>query len=112
MSRALGGEAEARAAALLESKGLRILERNFVAKVGELDLVARDGDTVVFVEVRSRGRSAFGSALESITPAKLRKLIKTAQYYAMIKRLDCPMRFDVVAESPAGLEHLPNAFTL
>lgn len=110
MSRSLGGQAEQRAAALLEAKGYVILERNFTAKVGELDLVARHGDTIVFVEVRSRGRSEWGTALESITPAKQRKLIKTARYYAMVKRLDCPMRFDVVAEGPSGLEHLESAF--
>ena len=111
MSRPLGDEAEDRAAALLSAKGYEIIERNFVAKVGELDIVARRGEFVVFVEVRSRANTRFGLPQESITEAKRRKLIKTALLYAQVRGLDCPMRFDVVAEGPDGLEHIEDAFT-
>ena len=58
-----GAEAEAMAAAFLERRGLRVLERNYRCRLGEIDLVARDGDTTVFVEVRQRASSAFGGGI-------------------------------------------------
>ena len=111
MSKAAGDEAEARAAAYLESRGYRIVERNFRAKVGELDIVAQDGDTVVFVEVRSRSGTSFGLPQETVVASKRRKLIRAAQVYAQARGLDCPLRFDVIADGPAGLEHIEDAFT-
>ena len=110
MSRKLGAVAEQRAAVFLSGLGYRVLERNFTCRMGELDIVAQDGDTVVFVEVRSRASLSYGLAAETIVMAKRRKLIKTASLYAQARGLDCPMRFDVVAFGPEGLEHFPDAF--
>lgn len=112
MSRTLGDAAEERAVSFLKAKGYAVVERNFRAKVGELDIVARDGETVVFVEVRSRGRTSFASAAETIGRDKRRKLLLAAKLYAQARGLDCPMRFDVLAEGPDGFEHFEDAFGL
>lgn len=92
----LGKFAENRAEKLLVAAGLRILDRNYRCRQGEIDLVAQDGDTLVFVEVRSRSRQDYGSAAESITTAKQRRIIAAArQYLAALP--DMPAcRFDVV----------------
>src|SRR5688572_7769430 len=76
-----GVEAEAMAAAFLERKGLRVLECNYRCRLGEIDLVARDGATTVFVEVRRRASSAFGGAAASITRTKRLRLVKAARHY-------------------------------
>ncbi len=91
-----GKDAEARAATFLESKGLQIVERNFRGRYGEIDLIAKDGATLVFVEVRSRTSNAFGGAAASITAAKREKLTRTAlQYLAKLGRTP-QCRFDAV----------------
>lgn len=110
MSRSAGLAAEERAAKHLEGKGYSILARNFTAKLGELDIVARDGETVVFVEVRARSREDFGGAAESVVWSKRRKLIRAAQLYIQKNALDCPMRFDVVTIQGETLEHIEDAF--
>jgi putative endonuclease len=112
VSRERGAQAEARAAAYLSGRGYQILERNFTCKAGELDIVARQGDTVVFVEVKSRSSTAFGLPQEHVTAAKRAKLLRAAGFYAKVRGLDCPLRFDVVAEGPEGLTHLEDAFGL
>jgi putative endonuclease len=105
-----GRRAEQQAAALLVSRGLSILERNFRAKVGEIDLVARDKDEVVFVEVRARASAAFGGAAASVGGAKRRKLIKAAQLWLQARGWTGPCRFDVVALDAGRAEHIPAAF--
>jgi putative endonuclease len=110
VSRKLGDAAEDRAAAYLAARGYQIVERNFRAKVGEIDIVARQGEVVVFVEVRSRTGARFGLPQETIGRDKRRKLLRAAQLYAQARGLDCPLRFDVVAEGPGGLEHIEDAF--
>lgn len=110
MSRELGAAAESRAAAYLAGLGYEILERNFTCKMGELDIVARSGDTVVFVEVKSRASAAYGAAQEHVTAAKRLKLLRAAGYYVQRRGLDCPLRFDVIADGPDGLSHIENAF--
>lgn len=89
---------EQMACAYLRAQGYRIEATNVRFPVGELDIVAWDGGTLCFVEVRSRATDAFGSALESVTEAKRRRLIRAAQWH--LKRLrQAPelTRFDVVA---------------
>jgi putative endonuclease len=94
-----GAAAETRAAAYLEASGLRVIARNLRCKTGELDVICLDGATLVIVEVRLRGRSDYGGALASVTPAKQRRLIRATQFYwqrtpAWRNRV---IRFDVVA---------------
>lgn len=97
----------------LETLGLRIRERNVRLPPGELDLVAEDGPTLVFVEVRTTGQQTFGSAAESVTGQKRRRLIRLAQTYLQRHPHSGPWRIDVVTvEWHAGrahLRHLPSA---
>ena len=105
-----GRSAEDAAAALLASKGLSVVERNFRAKVGEIDLVARDKDEIVFVEVRARASSAFGGAAASVGGAKRRKVILAARAWLQARNWSGPCRFDVVAVDAGRAEHIPAAF--
>lgn len=91
-----GVDAEALAGRFLEARGLTIVARNFRVRRGEIDLIARDGDTLVFVEVRLRRSARFGGAAESITPAKRARLVAAAQVYLLGQRGDPPCRFDAV----------------
>lgn len=88
---------EEAAAQHLRAAGLKILSRNYRCRQGEIDLIARDGDTLVFVEVRYRRSSHFGGAGASVDRRKQRKLLAAANSYLMRYKLDCPCRFDVVA---------------
>ncbi|HEV7822380.1 MAG TPA: YraN family protein [Burkholderiales bacterium] len=107
-----GVEAEAMAAAFLEHNGLKILARNYRCRLGEIDLVAREGDTTVFVEVRSRRSSAFGGAAASITAAKRQRLLKAARHYISRQRALPQCRFDalLIQGEPPRIEWLRNAF--
>lgn len=105
-----GQKAEDRAAAFLQDQGLVIVERNFRAKVGEIDVVAKDGDEMVFVEVRSRQSDSHGGAAASVGGAKRRKLIRAARFWLQARGWDGACRFDVVAVDGGRLEHIPSAF--
>ena len=113
MSRTRGNKAETQAAAYLSGQGLVLLERNFSCKLGEIDLIMRDNQTLIFVEVRLRHNPHFGSGAETVTIYKQRKIIKTAQYYlqthANVENLDC--RFDVISIANE-IDWITNAFNL
>jgi putative endonuclease len=109
---ARGAAAESTALAWLQKKGLKLVERNWRCKAGELDLVLRDGPSLVMVEVRLRSSNDFGGAAASIDARKRAKLVAAARLY-LARLPDCPCRFDVVTMSdPAGrdLEWIRNAF--
>ncbi len=111
-ARTPGREAEDAAAVYLETQGLKVIERNYHSRFGEIDLIMRDGHTLVFVEVRARRSSAYGGAAASITAAKRDRLIAAArQYLAGQARLPA-CRFDVVLleGDPPRVEWLRNAF--
>lgn len=94
----LGKKGEDLAAKFLQSKGLFIIERNFRKRYSEIDIVARDGETLVFVEVKTRIGEKFGTPVEAVTPWKLRGLIKNAYYYKLLhKNLPDALRIDVIA---------------
>ena len=96
--RSLGRRGEEIAVAHLQAQGYSILDRNWRCSAGELDVVAREGETLAFVEVRTRRGNRFGSAEESITPAKQAKLVELAQTYLQEHSLrDQAWRIDVVA---------------
>lgn len=107
-----GEPAESLAAAFLEAEGLKILERNYRCRFGEIDLVAAKGATLVFVEVRARESEAFGGAAGSITAAKRKRLVAAARHYLMRHRAARPCRFDVVLVRgrEQRIEWLPDAF--
>lgn len=108
-ARARGAAVEALAERHLASAGLRPVERNYHCPAGEIDLVMRERDTLVFVEVRARRSGAFGSAAESIDARKRRRLLATAEHYLQRCRHRGPVRFDVVALTGTRLDWLPNA---
>lgn len=108
----LGTQGEAVAAAHLQAKGLRIIDRNVRSRYGEVDILARDGDEWVFVEVKTRRTKAYGAAEEAITPRKAQRLARTAQIYLQREGLDdVSWRIDVVTvtlnkDGPADIAHL------
>ena len=95
-----GRLAEEQALGFLEQAGLKLLDRNYHSRYGEIDLIMEEGRTVVFVEVRYRRSDRYGSAQESVNRAKQAKLILTAACFLREKRLDRPARFDVAALAP------------
>ena len=106
-----GASAEDAAAQLLSDAGYRIVERNFRCKAGELDIVARDGDVLVFVEVRSRSDDEHGSAVEMIRRTKQRRVARVAMYYlATVEPVFEQCRFDIVAITAGEAILLKDAF--
>jgi len=98
-----GRLAEDFACRFLEQRGLRLLMRNYHCRRGEIDLIMKDSDCIVFVEVRYRGNPRFGSGAESVDRRKQARLIAAAQHYLHKHQqaADAPCRFDVVSIAPA-----------
>jgi putative endonuclease len=117
-NRSVGARGEAIAEAYLRGKGFTILEKNYRSKTGEIDIVARDGDSLVFVEVKARRNLAYGAPQLAVTPFKQRQISRTAlTWLAHRKKPDAIARFDVIAILlPEGevpqIEHIRNAFDL
>ncbi len=105
----IGRDAEDASLAFLQQQGLKFVTRNFNCRAGEIDLIMMDGDTLVFIEVRKRKNRHFGGAAFSVTPAKQRKIVKTAQFYLQRYRTTPPCRFDVMAWDGAQSQWLKNA---
>lgn len=110
--REIGSRAENSASAFLESQGFTIVTRNFLRRVGELDIVARAGDLLVIAEVRTRSSEEYGGAAASIGPAKQRRIAATAglllQRHPELR--SCRVRFDVIVVRDGGIEWLKHAF--
>ena len=96
---AIGRDAEELAERYLSRHGLMLVMRNYRCRRGEIDLVMRDADTLVFVEVRRRTSHAFGGGVASVDSRKRTRLVAAAEHYLMMKRIgdERPCRFDVVA---------------
>lgn len=116
MTRELGQLGEELAVDLLKAKGYIILERNFRCKLGEIDIIARDKDTLVFLEVRSKSSSGFGVPQESVNYKKQRTIRRVAEYYLIKNKLQNDFcRFDVIAvtwqnNSTPKIEIIKDAF--
>jgi putative endonuclease len=110
--RQTGALAENSAAAFLESQGFRIIARNFLQRVGELDVVARAGDLLVIAEVRTRADDRFGGAAASVGRAKQKRIAATAALFlARHPELrQCRVRFDVIVVRDGRIEWLTHAF--
>lgn len=114
--RELGNWGEEQAREYLEGQGFIILEQNYRCVLGEMDLIALDGESLVFIEVKTRTSTAYGFPMESIGKRKQEKYIQMASYYAKAKGLyKAPLRFDVVEVMAArqgllSINHIPNAF--
>ncbi|UJF19081.1 YraN family protein [Vibrio sp. SS-MA-C1-2] len=112
-SRKLGQHYEQQALEYLQSQGLIFIERNFHSRFGEIDLICQHHNTLVFIEVKYRKSNRYGSALESVTPTKLKKLYKTALYWLQKNRYSATnssLRFDLVAieGNPSKITWLQN----
>lgn len=108
-----GRAAEKLAAEFLQRNGLQLLASNFKCRFGEVDLVLRDGDTMVFAEVRLRSHPGFGGASASITRAKQSRVARAAACYLQREHIDAPCRFDAVLLhrlDAAHIEWIRNAF--
>lgn len=110
--RAMGACFEELAARYLEKQGYSILERNFSSRYGEIDLIAKDKDTIVFVEVKYRSSISAGYPAEAITARKQERIRKTAQYYLCRHQIseNVPCRFDVAAVLGSQIRLIKNAF--
>jgi len=108
----LGRQGEDRALLHLQAHGLTLLERNFLCKSGEIDLIMLEGPVLVFVEVRRRASVKFGGAVYSVTPAKQQRLLRAAQYYLLRHKIPPPCRFDLVAIDEEKLSWIQNALEM
>ena len=106
MSRAKGNLAEDRACTFLEEKGFLIMERNFYSRFGEIDVIATKDEVLHFIEVKSG--LDYESAIQNITPSKLRKFIKTVNVYLKKNALDVDFMIDAVVVTPKGVWHVDN----
>ena len=113
-----GDWGEAQVAAYLRARGYRIVSSKYRCRFGEIDLIAHDGKTLCFVEVKLRSNLSFGLPREYVTASKRSKLRTTAEYYLATHQTDAPCRFDVAevytddAQTPENtrIEYIENAF--
>ena len=106
-----GAQAEQDAAQYLQKNGLKLIQTNYRSRFGEIDLILRDGETLIFAEVRQRSRSDFGGAAASIDARKQQRLILTAQHYLTTLPRIPPCRFDaVLLDGADNIEWVKNAF--
>jgi|Wag4MinimDraft_12_1082652.scaffolds.fasta_scaffold00024_18 putative endonuclease len=108
-----GNAGEQKAAAFLKKEGYQIIEKNYRTPFGEIDIIALQNETLVFIEVKSRSSRQFGTGAESVDRRKQYKIIKSAQVY--IKKFyqhEQKCRFDVISIDSGKISHIKNAFTL
>jgi putative endonuclease len=113
LAQSKGATGEQLAADYLQRRGLKLIERNFRVRGGEIDLICRDGRTTVFVEVRLRSSRGFGGAAASITAAKRARLILAARHW-LLRHGETPCRFDCIlldGLDPQNIEWLRDAFS-
>lgn len=101
----------------LKKKGYTIVETNFNCKLGEIDIIAKDGKTICFIEVKYRKTKEYGTSIEAIDANKARKLVNAAKYYCILNKvIDVPLRFDVIGidifENKPNYTLIKNAITL
>ena len=118
-TRQIGKKCEEYAKTYLEKNGMQIIETNFFCREGEIDIIAREEEYIVFIEVKARKNTLFGNPCEAVTQTKQRKLIMAAQRYVTQKECESAFRFDVVEIlykqcggdiCPTNLNHIRGAF--
>lgn len=112
MSRFLGILGELQAEKFLKKSGYKILCKNFYSRFGEIDIIARFGECVVFVEVKKRKNNSIAGGAEYVNKIKQQKIIKTSMFYIQKNNLNCDMRFDVIEINGNCINHIKNAFCL
>ena len=110
----VGRDGEDLAVSFLKKKGYKIIERNFRTSFGEIDIIAKDGEVIVFTEVKTRTDESFGSPFEAVDRRKRQKMRDVALCFLKMKKKELPARFDVLSISTAGgkkhVEHIQDAF--
>ena len=113
-TKAIGRKGEDLAADLCREKKYRIIETNYRTPFGEIDIIAKDGDVIVFIEVKTRSGDGFGAPFEAVTYRKRQKIKKVAMGYLKRFREEVPCRFDVISISGKNgrnsVEHIRDAF--
>ena len=110
--RTIGALAEERAALFLQARGMQILARNYRCRQGEIDLIARDGRYLVFVEVKYRSSACCADPLSVVNRAKQRKICRVADYFRFTQKVpdDVPVRYDVIGILGEKTAWIPDAF--
>ncbi len=110
--REIGAVYEKQAVAFLQEKGYEIVETNFRCRQGEIDIIAREGEYLVFIEVKYRKDTRAGNGLEAVDYRKQQKIIQTARYYLYSRQFgeEVPCRFDVIGICPDKITLIRNAF--
>lgn len=109
--RTIGSIGESAAGTYLKRKGMQILTRNFRRGTGEIDLIAQDQKTIVFIEVKQRSTVRYGRPAEAVNRTKMQHIVRTAMLYLAENGLDdAPVRFDIVEVLQDEIRHIPNAF--
>ena len=108
-----GRKGEDLAVKFLEDKGIKVICRNFRYRSGEIDIIAQDNDTLVFIEVKTWTKLGIEALEYGINSKKQQRIIKTAKYFLLVNRKYRYMaiRFDVIFVTPQGITHLASAFT-
>lgn len=110
--RSVGSFYEEAVSAYLKEKGVQIIEKNFRCRMGEIDLIGIDGDTLVFFEIKYRKNNLYGSPLEAVDYRKQKKIISVAKYYLTYKDVDKYIRFDVIGVCDNEIEWIKDAFCM
>lgn len=110
-----GKAGENEAVKYLKKKGYKILETNYRKTYGEIDIIAKQGENIAFVEVKTRKNDAYGTPAEFVTPSKQKKIIKTAYTYIQEQDLDANFTFDIIevyldGRKVKNINHIKNAF--
>lgn len=110
--RQIGSEYEIKAAEYLRSIGCEILAMNYHCRAGEIDIIAKDKEYLVFCEVKYRKDARYGYPVEAVDYHKVAKIQKTSRYFLMMEHYseDTPVRFDIIAYLGAQIEHIKDAF--
>lgn len=108
--RSIGDAYEEMAVRYLKERGLVVLERNYRIRQGEIDIIAADGEELVFVEVKYRRNEEHGYPEEAVNYQKQQRICKAAAHYCFIKRKDCQVRYDVISICGKEIYWYQNAF--
>lgn len=110
-NRAAGIQGENIATEYLKRHGYKILQRNFACKTGEIDIICEHKNMLVFVEVKSRENTLFGTPAQAVTPSKVRSIVRTAQAYLVKSgKVNSACRFDVIEVLRGEVNHIEDAF--
>ncbi|MDD6550412.1 MAG: YraN family protein [Lachnospiraceae bacterium] len=109
--RLVGKEKEELAAEFLGRHGITVLEKNYRCRIGEVDIIAREGDTLCFIEVKYRSSLSFGYPEENVDLRKQKKISRTALFYIGALHYDGKVRFDVISILPDRIKLIRNAFS-